>query len=298
MNSILMNKLAQAALLILLLLGSSCTKKTLEYPSDNIEGAVSITFDWKNLSKGDVHPSGMILSFFKSDGRVITKLCDDRGFKGMLPSGTYQVLAYNDDAVGVEGRYLDKYDEAQVIASLHTKANEKYILQPSNVYGVGLGTITVSDTEPFVKLISPIPYVRKASFKMNITGEKTAISGCSAELSGLVQSVNLATGKLQEDTGITAFIPNKTPIGFESTVGFLGKTDSSTNKLTVIFTFTGGGSQTVVVDVTNALMGTGGIIVPIDIALSIDVNGSVKGGYCATLKDWKIENNDIIVNRQ
>lgn len=291
MKKNLLNKFILLVMLIAFFVTeSSCTRRKLDSPSDM--GAVNITFDWKNLLTGESIPSGMKLYFYNSTGSVIIKDCAGTGFSGALPSGTYQVLAYNADATGVAYRNLDKYADAQVYAPSYTKAT--YLSQPSHVYGIGLGTLSVLSDEKVSQMMTPAAFVKRATIELVVTGQWSAVASTRLTLDGIAPSVNIADGTLSGGAGSLSFVPDATATGFESVITFFGKEPTAANLLTVVVNFTGGSSQTFSIDLASKLTG----VTPINIAITanIAITGSVAGGFQATLNDWSVKNRDITVN--
>lgn len=290
MKKNLLNKLILLLMLFTIFVASNgCTRRKLDTPSGL--GVVNISFDWKSLLAGESIPSGMKLYFYGSNGTVIIKDCIGAGFHGTLPYGTYQVLAYNTDATGVAYRNLDSYAGAQVYTPSYTKAT--YISQPSHVYGIGLGSLSVLSDQIINQIMTPVAFVKKAVIKFIITGQRSAVVSTRITLDGIAQTVSIADGTFQSGAGTLSFIPEVTATGFESTVTFFGKEPTTANLLTVDVNFTGGGSQTILVDLTSKLTG----VIPNNIVITanIEITGSVSGGFQATLNDWSVKNRDITV---
>jgi hypothetical protein len=300
-------------LLIVLLVNGSCTKRDLE--AKPTEGKVSITFNWKNLLSGESVPVGMRLYFYGSDGTTITKDCTGTaGFSGTLPNGTYQVLAYNTDANGVSYEGMDQYATATVVTSIQTKSaantsssasskglpatrSATYLVQPGHVYAVGLGTITVSGLkEQGISLTAtPLTLVRRADIKIKLTGQTTAVASCTETIDGITQKVNLTTGAVDATTtGMISYAPSAVTGGYESVVTFFGKAPSAKNILTVVCNFTGGGSQIIPTDITTALNDLSDTVVEIQLNITIDITGTTPGNFQATLKDWRVENRNVV----
>lgn len=270
-----------------------CTQRDLEIPAT--EGAVNISFDWKNLYPDEDLPSGMRLYFYRNDGVTETRDCTSGGYTGMLPAGTYQVLAHNTDATGVAYRNMDTYAGARVYAASGTKA--VYLSQPLHVYGTGLqGTLTITGEKEASAGITPESFVKKALLKIILTGESSAVASCSAMMTGVVEAVSVSTGELLEETGVIAFVLSSGAGGFESAVTFFGRLPGANNELTLVLNFTGGGSQTVTVDITDALKNINTAVIPIEVNARIEVSGSVAGESQATLKDWDYTDKNVTVN--
>jgi hypothetical protein len=279
---------------VLSFLQMGCTHMPLETYSE--EGPVNIAFNWSHLSMGDSIPKAMKLCFY-GKGAVITRYCKDSVYSGKLPDGSYQVIAYNTDVKNVTYDYLDTYTGAEALAQTDSSTTAAtYLSQPSHSYGIGLDSITVFGDSVVNETMSPLSFVKNIHVKYIVTGDKQAIASCQGSLSGLAMSVNIATGKPIGTTGTILFATSPTTEGYESTVTFMGVSDSTTTKtLSMILTFTGGGSQTVDVDVTPTLTGLDETVIPIDVNLTVAVTGTVEAGFSATLTGWTVDTENVTV---
>lgn len=281
-------------LAVLPFLQMGCTRLDLEtYPG---EGPVNIAFNWSNLLAGDSVPVAMKLCFYGKDS-VITRDCKDSVYRGMLPNGSYQVIAYNIDAKNVMYNQSDTYMGTEAIAQTRNSDTKaiSYLSQPYHLYGIGLGSITVLGDSVVNETATPLPFVKKIHVKYTVTGEKQAIASCNASLSGIAMSVNIASGKVSGKTGTVLFKPSSTSYGFESMVTFFGIADVSTNNLSTVLDFTGGGNQTLDVNIAAALTEVNDATIPIDVNLDIAVTGNVGAGFGATLTGWTVDTENVIV---
>jgi hypothetical protein len=190
------------------------------------------------------------------------------------------------------------YTGAEAIAQTQNSDTKAvtYLSEPSHSYGSGLGSITVFGDSVVSETMSPLPFVKKIYMKYTVTGEKQAVASCVGSLSGLALSVNIVTGKPVGNTGAVSFATSPSTEGYESTVTFMGISDSTTSKnLSTVLNFTGGGGQTVDVDVTSALAGVIDSEIPIDVNLTIAVTGTVEAGFGATLTGWTIDTENVSV---
>lgn len=158
-----------------------------------------------------------------------------------------------------------------------------------------MGTLVVSYDQETTCELTPVSFIKKVSFQVDVTGDKSAISSCTSVLTGIVQSVNISTGKLQNVTGIVPFSATTNAAGFESVVSFFGKIDAVPNKLEVTVHFVSGGSQVIPVDVTSAFTGINNILIPIEVKVNVEVTGTTTSGFTATLKGWTSEDKEIII---
>jgi hypothetical protein len=290
-----MKKSSINKLILLLLLGvsaftTSCTRRDLETPLG--EGQVNLSFDWKNLVSGDVLPSGMKLCFYRSDGVVITKDCSASGFTGVLPLGTYQVLAYNVGSSGINYRDMNNYSNASVYVSSASKST--LIDQPYYFYGIGLSSLTVSADNAASATMTPLPFVKKAQIKIDITGGFSSVSSCSCTLDGLADAVKIATGEIQGSDGFVSFVPKVYSGGYESMVLFFGRIPTAHNVISIVLNFVEGGSQTINIDVSSELSKLKPSVTSVGINVKIDV-GDTPTGIKGFLKDWNVVDKNLIV---
>lgn len=283
-------------LVLLVLLGvfaftTSCTRRELETPSG--EGDVNVVLDWSYLYPGDAMPLGMKLYFYGSNGTVITKDCSGSGYSGVLPADTYNVLVYNAGSSNLSFSSLDYYGTA--LASVPPISKAVYLLQPSYAYGIGSTGLRVLSNQKSKVTMKPLSFVKKAYLKISLTGNVSAVSSCNCTLNGLANTVKIATGDVQGTTGTIFFTPSAISGGYGATLSLLGRTASAQNIVSVVLDFTGGGSQTVNVDISSALAKLTSTVVAVDVNLNIDVTGSVAAGFNATLKDWTVVDREVIV---
>lgn len=289
-TKVIMSKLIFIALFVLVI-ASSCSRRELElFPA---EGPVNITYNWANLGDGETQPKAMKLYFY-GNGTVITRESDGVAFNGMIPNGTYQVIAYNTDAVGVSYDKLDTYVGAQALVPSATKA--AYLSQPLHSYGVGLGNIVVMGDSVVTEAMKPVSFVKSVTLKYIVTGEKDAVKSCTGVLNGIAEAVNIVTGEPIGKVGTVGFTPTVTAEGYASTITFFGKENSSTNVLHSYFNFVGGGGQALDIDVSAAIEGVNAATIPIHIEAYIKVTGTLNGGgFKAKVSKWTSSNGEIIV---
>ncbi len=287
--------------LAVLLLTGSCTRRELEYPA--LGGNLTITFDWKNLMSGESIPENMKICFYGSNGTIITKDCTGTtGFSGTLPAGTYQILAYNSDGNGTGYEGLEQYTTAEGTVSTETKAFPAtravtYLIQPSHVYAVGLGSVTVSGSNGQSTHIvaAPVSLAKKVDIKIKVTGQTSALASFTGTIDGIVQKIFLSTGVVDAaTTGLIDFTPLPASDGYVATVSFFGKVPGGKNMLTLLCNYTGGGSETITQDISTALDNLSQSVVEIQLDITINITGTTPGNFQATLKDWSVENREII----
>jgi hypothetical protein len=142
------------------------------------------------------------------------------------------------------------------------------------------------------RTVVPACFVKIALLKINILTNRQAVTSCSATLSGLFQSVNIVSGAPRNGSGMVELSPLVSSNGFESPLSFFAKDPAAPNIVSMTFSFTGGGSQTITVDITQYLSGT--ISNNININVDVDITGISGGSFQATLKDWNVTTPEVI----
>lgn len=266
-----------------LLVGGSCTRRELDpLPT---EGKVKLSFDWKKLLTGDASPAHMKLYFYGSDGSVISADCSGSGFEGTLPTGTYQVLAYNTDGSQIAFRNQDSYANTQAYVLPRTRAD--YIEQPFFFYGMAIPEFTVSPGQTSNAPVAPAPLCRKAVVQFAVTGRVEQVASMQCTLSGLAQFINVSSGQAVGQDGTITFTPQllEGTSNYQATIGFFGALTTSTNTLTVEIGFTDGSSQTLELNVSEAMQHSDSSVV-ISANVDVDIRGDVQPGFTAVIKGW------------
>ena len=89
------------SVLCLVVLLCSCNHKELVYPTGS--GGLTIAFDWTNAPTAQ--PDGMLLTVFSGTSQPVTYSISDRaGGELLLPNGTFQMVAQNDNTESVFSR--------------------------------------------------------------------------------------------------------------------------------------------------------------------------------------------------
>ena len=92
--------LSTALLMLLPVLMSSCAHKPIECPST--ETTIEVLFEWDNVRQPEV--DGMTIFFYPTDGKGRIWRYDVSGSEGgpvEIPSGTYRMIACNNDVPGI-----------------------------------------------------------------------------------------------------------------------------------------------------------------------------------------------------
>ncbi len=135
-------KLSYILITLISLWLSSCSHKEILCPGTEVR-QVNICFDWDRAP--DASPEGMTLYFFPTfQGGMIWKF-DIAGSQGgpiELPTGTYRMIAYNNDLPGVTVTDTDSYDH--MTANARTIAAEKNCTSTGMLYGAVIDRIEVT----------------------------------------------------------------------------------------------------------------------------------------------------------
>ena len=179
---------------VLSILLSACVKRDLDRRSEEQEPEITITLNWNN---GYI-PSGTRFHFYHENGTSQTVDCSATGFKGKLPKGIYQVLAYNTDATGVEHASLERYEKAHIRALPETPARGQSgtLCHVRNVYCVAINRLTVEDG-PQQHTVIPRKAEKTISFRYKTKGIND-IAAMKSTLTGVVPAIYHHTG---ESTG-------------------------------------------------------------------------------------------------
>lgn len=262
-----------------------CTRRELEEESSSV-GSVTLNFNWMNLETADELPTGMQLYFYSSEGTILTREATSSGFTGTLPSGTYQVLAYNSDGKNVTQRNLSSYEGAEVYAPVYTRSSS-YLYQPSHCYGVGLGLFTVVSGDSSSATMIPRNFVRHAVIKVEAGSYADQISSCSGILSGFSTGAYISSGELVDEAGKLYFDTEKASTAFTGGVSFFGKDPEEQNILHIDLQMASGSEQFLNVDITDRLKDVNTALVDIQIDVTIEVIDRETILSSITIKPWE-----------
>lgn len=175
--------------LTLLTVLSSCVKRDLDYRSEEEDPEIRIDLDWN----GGYVPSGVRFHFYHEKGSVRIVDCPAEGFKGQLAEGTYRILAYNTDAIGVEHTSLGHYEEAFIRALPEgTSPEGAPLCHVSNVYCVAINHLTVAHA-PQQHTVIPQRAEKIISFRYRIE-QADDIKALKSTLTGVVPAIYHHTG--------------------------------------------------------------------------------------------------------
>ena len=285
-------------LLLLVFLGlHSCTMGSVDYRTD--QGKVIVRPDWSGF---DDLPAGTKFYFYNMDGvsAPIEASGLAEGYSGMLPSGSYKMVAYNTDATQVEFQAMDKFETASVHALPNTRhvatregGDVRCILQPQKLYSLTLGKIEVKYLNTTEVTVTPQPLTKTIRLHFSLTGDgANTANKVSGELCGVYPTLLLATG---EPTAESINNCAKTTTAFDvtlnenqgtATVTVFGLHDPEngatyTNRLTLTVTDKDGERRTAEVDLSEAISevikdngGTIPVEIPIDLNIEVKLIGT------------------------
>ena len=89
------------AIATLMLLFTSCTHKDLDFPEG--DSRLDVSFDWSAVQ--DARPDGMLLTLFSGSSQPVSfHFADSGGGSLTIPTGTYGMIAYNDNTENLHTR--------------------------------------------------------------------------------------------------------------------------------------------------------------------------------------------------
>lgn len=292
--------------LLLVFLGlHSCTMGSVDYRTD--QGKVIVRPDWSGYGL----PAGTKFFFYNMDGVSAPIVADGsaEGYVGMLPSGSYKMVAYNTDAAQVEFQAMDKFETAAVQAMPNTRraatrdGDVRCIMQPANLYSLTLGKIEVKYLNTTEVGVVPQPLTKTIRLKFTLTGDGVGNSKkITGELCGVYPTLLLATGEPTTEsinscpnttTAFTVTLTENQGTADIKVFGLLDPEDGSsyTNRLTLSITDKNGKVRNAEVDLSQAIsevIRENGGIIPVEIPINIDVEIKMVDGILhITVRPWK-----------
>lgn len=297
---------------VALLLGTSCTQRSLNYlpdpdpvpdPEPDIEQSclVSLFADWSGA--GIDAPAGTRFYFYpQAGGELVSKECGPEGFEGELPEGSYRVLAVGTPAVGVTFTHMESYETAAAVATPivdpRTRSGMQEIAQPEQAYSLPIHAISPTRDNKVTQTSLPVSLVRTVQLTFSTSGTVRPVS-LSGSLQGVYPSVLLSTG-VPTAAEQTAAIGSQSSFDatFEGsdakvrirTLGVLNPEGGTvyTNLLRVSVLTADGETLTAVADLTaeltQGITANGGVI-PLTLSLNIKIEVT-PAGATATVQGW------------
>lgn len=294
-------------LLLLVFLGlHSCTMRSVDYRTD--QGKLIVRPDWGGYDL----PAGTKFYFYNMDGvsAPIEANGSAEGYSGMLPSGSYRMVAYNTDAVQVDFKSMDKFETAAVHALPNTRhvamreGDVRCILQPKKLYSFTLGNIEVKYLVTTEVEVTPQPLTKTIRLHFTLSGDGAASAKkISGELCGVYPTLLLATGEPTSEsinscakttTAFEVILDNNQGTAILTVFGLHNPENGTTytNRLTLTITKDNGEpALEAKVDLSEAISdvikdngGTIPVEIPIDLAIEVKLIGT---GLEVNVKPWK-----------
>lgn len=290
---------------VVTLLASSCVKRNLYVKPD--EGTVILDIDWQNLVAGETAPQQMSLYFYGDDGTLMRGTSENGTFTTVLPSGSYKVLAVNEDVDGVGFTNMSDYDKAYAYALPLNKlaqANEEWVRQPGWVYGGHLLDVNVIKHDTVQQTVVPEPMVQRVSMNIFLQGDYDAVTEMSAALTGVAASVLLSTGECNDYAAITQLEPQQvsgnhyTANALVFGVAAVDPNAPVDNQVRLELAFNNGGSQVLEETITGDGIAEDPSAMEVTINVEIEVSANSEVGFTAAITGWEVTTGDMNVDNR
>lgn len=265
-------------------------------------GKVRIALDWGELAVPD---SAAFYFYPSGQNTPLVRMSAGSGFEGTLEAGTYQVVVTNTGYSRLTVQTSKGYNQAFACADattgynghFDTRASEPALIEsPQNLYGTGLGEMTVGKTGA-VHVAYPQPLVYPVRLDVIIEGA-VAVSAIEGVLSGVSSSVHIPTGKadFSEDAAILFPLEKQGNGRFRSSAATFGlrpqkgNGEPQSNRLNLYIEMPDQSVFTSEFDITDLIeeavgsIITGTITATIELELTVDP--SKPGGFNLGLVGW------------
>jgi len=291
-------------LLLAVLLLTACTEAAIYYPENTVEPPANGTEGYVRIYPDNSVHTGCALTYHfyntNTDIEYIVSACDGVGnFEGMLPIGTYRVIATNTDALNVTFSGMQGHTTAAVTATVQPTRSSTLLAQPSDIYSSTIGDLTVSPSDTV--RYDPVPVLLTRTLNLVFTlmdGLEVSMESLSGTLYGVYPSVYLYSREpLLEgiDPASQAIIFEAYTTGKESLANLrlfglydpaYGETYTSVMELVLVTS--DGIHHTFSVDLTETLseiIAEYGYELPIELSLPITIR-QTEIGISAGVSDW------------
>lgn len=276
----------------LALLLTSCVKDELYNTPHPEMGAVRVTTDWSGISEDAAQPTSYLLRIGETTQAASAT---ENTFKQLLPTGTYSILVQNTPhgiTVGATTATVSPLPDRTL------EPMPEYLfsaVQPLNV--IKDDTLNVN-----IKMIQSI---RTLNLTLKLqAGDAARIASTTATLTGVANTIDLATGTCNAiSAGITVKPQFRlstvapTRVGelpaLIATVRLAGVVNTSKQLLALTVTLTGGTTQTIETNLTEALNNFATSIEPITLnaTLTLPNDEQTEGNFSGTITDWTVVEN-------
>lgn len=276
---------------------SSCVKHDIYMTEHPDKGALVVTADFSSRSAEANVPTSYLIALSTGEewGEAAKQTVqgETNVIGKLLEPATYNMLVYNvPDGINVSGTVA-------TVNSVQTKSSGNPLeieATPDYLFGA-YKQISIAEDDTTWGVAKMKQYVKLLNISLNVKeGDYGRIAKVTCALSGVVASVDLATGTLGD---YSAFVSNDMKIdGNKMTTAFrlLGVAPSERQILTVTITYTNGDEDMIDSDISDVIDdinnddggGSGGDDgkTP-DIDISGDVKLPVGSGFSATIDGWQ-----------
>ncbi len=304
-----------------LLLAGACTEENLD---KRTSGYVEIALNWDehfdaaaNASadeSGKASPDGGRIYFFPESGEAFYRDCPKEGFKGMVPAGTYRIIAMNrnrkntSDLVDETGKVVCTYESARLdvsdaanaaaLAATKAAADAPLIGQPASVFlshgfddGSDALEVKASRDETVSASTSPKSMVKRVHF--TITVENFTVRACHCVFGGIARAILCSTCTCIQEPARVKFDAGSTddPNRFTATFNVFDLVEPGVETHPLELTLElDSGTKTTTVDLSDSVkenLENGGEFsyeIPLD--LNIEVTQGIDGSISATVEPW------------
>jgi Domain of unknown function (DUF5119) len=289
-----------AALVPALFALEGCVKRTDFEQQSALEGSVEIALDWAQTAT----PTPLHFAFYRVDnGSLLYKEFEGttEGFRGTLPVGEYNVIAYDKSAQKVGYRNMCSYATAEVYAqdaSEGSKAATSTIAEPGAVHSVSecvdMATLTVTTDKTLKAKAQPQNRTRSVVLNFEIKNGST-VTTITGAMDGVSSSVLLSTGKSSNYAARLPFkVSSAADNSFQTTVSlfdFIAATAGAEqiNMMDVKLIEAGGATHNIRLDLTQTIreiIQENGGVIPIEIPIEIKVDMTDVDGITAIVHPW------------
>lgn len=265
-----------------------CVKDELHNTPHPDKGAVQITTDWSGLSEDAVQPESYLLRIGKLTHTVSGA---NNAFPYLLDEGSHTLLVHSMP----HGITVDN-----VVATVNTLPDGTLEPMPDYLFSAVNALLVMKDDtlKVSVKMKQSLRILQLA-LKLN-AGDDERIASTTATLTGIAQSIDLATGQADATGTGKTVAPDFQPGSIGSTraegqpalianLRLAGVASGGKQILTLIVTLKDGTVQTFVTDLTEALKNFGKELKPLalDAVLALPQEGIFEG----TITSWTVVEN-------
>lgn len=240
---------------------------------EDVMRTITVLFNWENAPEAS--PEGMTLYFFptKSSGRIWRfDIAGPKGGEVEIPSGSYRLLAFNNDARPVNFTFTSAFDtfSATTSAAAGSTAELPTIKMPEPLYAGTVNDLeitlcgvrytpynatTVKECGKSLVRCSPSPRTCKYNVIVEDIENFDRVTGATAAVTGMAESVTLASDMLKEPSVAIPFKMSATGNNtLEGKLLTFGALDSSAQTLLITATLADGTTIRASHDVSDQIL--------------------------------------------